>query len=109
MSSSPRGVKGVMERIVNLQGKEVKVHITEGKEAEEYALILDFDGQASMSSRGYMAGGDFTIYSMTPEALVNLAMGIIEITAHAKAARELELVKQPIKSGNTGEAIGVGS
>lgn len=79
-----------MERIENLKGKVIKVKITEGKEADEYALTIDFDGHCSMSSSGYKEGGDFTMYSMTPEALVNLAMGIIEVTAHAKASRDLQ-------------------
>ena len=97
-----------METIEDMNGKEIKVSVIEGREPNEYSLTIDFDGQSSMSTKGYMEGGDFTLYSMTPKAMASLAWAIIEAAAKAKAARELDLVEQPIKSGNTGEAISVG-
>jgi len=78
-----------METIEDMNGKRIKVRVTEGDEPNKYSLTIDFDGMGSLTANSYGGGGDFSLYSMTPEALVNLAMGIIEVTAHAKAAREL--------------------
>ena len=86
-----------METIEDMNGKEIKVSVIEGKDPNEYSLTIDFKGMGSLTANSYGGGGNFTLYRMTPEALVNLAMGIVEVAAHAKSARELELVKQPIK------------
>jgi len=82
-----------METVQNMLGKEIKVKVIEGREPNEYSLGFDFDGQASVSINGYKEGGDFTLYSMTPEAMANLAWAIIEAAAKAKTAREMGVVE----------------
>ena len=83
---------GKMETIEDMNGKGIKVRVNEGSEPNEYSLTIDFEGMGSLTANSYGGGGDFTLYSITPEALVNLAMGIIEAAAHAKSARELEAI-----------------
>lgn len=78
-----------MEEIKDMLGNKIEVAVRGGKEPNEYSLSIDFDGLGDLTASGYGKGGNFTLYSMTPEALANLAMGIIEAAAHAKVAREL--------------------
>lgn len=81
-----------METIQNMSGQEITVRVIEGQEPNEYSLHLRFDGHCSMSTRGYKEGGDFSMFSMTPEAMVNLAWAIIEAAAKAKTTRDMGVV-----------------
>ena len=83
-----------MEQIEDIDGKLITVSVQVAAQDNEYSLSIRFKGLGSLSASGNF-GGDFTLYSMTPEAMVNLAMGIIEAAAKAKSARELDLVLKP--------------
>lgn len=82
-----------METTNDMYGNEIRVSVLEGQEPNEYSLTLDYEGHCSMSASGNLKGGDFCMYSMTPESLANLAWAIIGATAKAKTVRELGAVE----------------
>lgn len=77
-----------MEEIKDMNGKEIRVQVFEYEE-NVFSLRLEIDAHFTTGVRGYEPGGEVILYSLTPETMAMLGLGIINTAARALATRQI--------------------